>query len=166
MTNTILLQRDGALARITLNRPAALNAVDAEMADRWREVATTVAADPTIGAVILDAAGRAFCAGGDVVSMSTSGFGGDTVTAMAEVINEGITALTGSSVPIVASVQGAVAGGGLGIMLVADYVVASPASVFVSKYANIGLTSDLGVSRGARTEEVRSDVSRCSMSAG
>lgn len=145
-TDTVLLSREGALARITLNRPASLNAVDAEMAERWREVATDVAADETIGAVILDAAGRAFCAGGDVVSMSTSGLGGEEVTAMARVITDGIAALTASAVPIVAAVQGAVAGGGLGIMLVADYIVAAPSAVFVSKYANIGLTPDLGVS--------------------
>lgn len=146
MSDTILLRREGALARITLNRPAALNAVDAEMAHRWRDVAVEVAGDASLGAVVLDAAGRAFCAGGDVVSMATSGLGGREVTEMAEVINDGIVALTDSSLPVVAAVQGAVAGGGLGIMLVADVVVASPRSVFVSKYANIGLTPDLGVS--------------------
>ncbi|MDF2918328.1 MAG: enoyl-CoA hydratase [Microbacterium sp.] len=145
-SDTVLLRREGALARITLNRPASLNAVDAEMATRWREVAAEVAADASIGAVILDAAGRAFCAGGDVVSMSTSGMGGTAVTETARVIHDGITSLTTAAVPIVAAVQGAVAGGGLGIMLVADYIVASPSAVFVSKYANIGLTPDLGVS--------------------
>lgn len=144
--DTILLRREGALARITLNRPASLNAVDAEMAARWRDVAAEVAADPSIGAVILDAAGRAFCAGGDVVSMSTSGMGGEAVTATARIIHEGIVSLTTAAVPIVAAVQGAVAGGGLGIMLVADYIVAAPSAVFVSKYAGIGLTPDLGVS--------------------
>jgi len=145
-TDTVLLRREGALARITLHRPASLNAVDADMAARWREVAAEVAADTSIGAVILDAAGRAFCAGGDVVSMSTSGMGGAAVTETARIIHDGIASLTGAAVPIVAAVQGAVAGGGLGIMLVADYIVASPSAVFVSKYANIGLTPDLGVS--------------------
>lgn len=146
MSDTVLLQRDGALARITLNRPASLNAVDAEMAARWREVAVEVASDETVGAVILDAAGRAFCAGGDVVSMAGSGLGGSEVTTMAGAISEGISALTDSAVPVVAVVQGAVAGGGLGIMLAADCIVAAPTAVFVSKYADIGLTPDLGVS--------------------
>ncbi|SDQ67220.1 enoyl-CoA hydratase/isomerase family protein [Microbacterium sp. cf332] len=147
--DTVLLRREGALARITLNRPASLNAVDAEMARRWREVAAEVARDAAagaVGAVILDAAGRAFCAGGDVVSMSSSGMGGAAVTETAGLIHDGILSLTQAPVPIVAAVQGAVAGGGLGIMLVADYIVASPSAVFVSKYANIGLTPDLGVS--------------------
>jgi 2-(1,2-epoxy-1,2-dihydrophenyl)acetyl-CoA isomerase len=61
------------------------------------------------------------------------------------VIHEGIRTFTEAPVPIVAAVQGAVAGGGLGLMLTADYVVASAQARFVSRYANIGLTPDLGV---------------------
>ena len=96
--------------------------------------------------MILDAAGPAFCAGGDVVAMATSGAGGEAVTATAHVIHDGIRTFALSDKPIVAAVQGAVAGGGLGLMLSADYIVASETAKFVSKYANIGLTPDLGVS--------------------
>ena len=133
------------LARVTFNRPAYLNAMDFDMANRWREVAHEVTADGRIGAVILDASGPAFCAGGDVVAMATSGAGGDAVTAAAHVIHDGIRTFALSDKPIVAAVQGAVAGGGLGLMLTADYIVASESAKFVSKYANIGLTPDLGV---------------------
>ncbi|MGC3992808.1 MAG: enoyl-CoA hydratase-related protein [Propionicimonas sp.] len=146
MSDSVLLDITDGLARITLNRPASLNAVDAEMAGRWRAVALQVAADPSVGAVLLDAAGSAFCAGGDVVHMARSGEGGAAVTKLAEVINEGIRALVASATPVVAAVEGAVAGGGLGLMLTADYVVASASARFVSKYADIGLTPDLGTS--------------------
>ncbi len=146
MSDTVQLDITDGLARVTLNRPASLNAVDAEMAGRWRDVALAVTSDPQVGAVLLDAAGAAFCAGGDVVHMAGSGDGGAAVTRLAEVINEGSRALLGSDRPVVAAVQGAVAGGGLGLMLTADYVVASSTARFVSKYADIGLTPDLGVS--------------------
>ncbi|MFT4110635.1 enoyl-CoA hydratase/isomerase family protein [Propionicimonas sp.] len=146
MSDSILLDITGGLARITLNRPASLNAVDSAMAGRWREVARQVVADPSVGAVLVDAAGTAFCAGGDVVHMARSGEGGPAVARLAEVINEGIGALVGSDRPVVAAVQGAVAGGGLGLMLTADYIVASASARFVSKYADIGLTPDLGTS--------------------
>ncbi len=146
MTDSILYTRDGALARLTFNRPASLNAMGFEMGQRWRDLAHEVTADDTVGAVILDASGPAFCAGGDVVEMATSGAGGAHVTAMAGVIHEGIRAFVESSKPVVAAVQGAVAGGGLGLMLTADYIVASGRARFVSKYANIGLTPDLSVS--------------------
>jgi 2-(1,2-epoxy-1,2-dihydrophenyl)acetyl-CoA isomerase len=146
MSESILLTRDGALARVRFNRPASLNAMDFEMGTLWRDIAHEVTADASVGAVILDAAGPAFCAGGDVVAMATSGAGGEAVTATAHVIHDGIRTWALSDKPIVAAVQGAVAGGGLGLMLSADYIVASEQAKFVSKYANIGLTPDLGVS--------------------
>ncbi len=146
MTDSILYTRDGALARLTFNRPASLNAMGFEMGRRWRDLAHEVTADPSVGAVVLDANGPAFCAGGDVVEMATSGATGTDVTHAARTIHDGICALVSSDKPIVAAVRGAVAGGGLGLMLTADYIVASPEAKFVSKYANIGLTPDLGVS--------------------
>lgn len=146
MTDSILSRREGPLARLTFNRPASLNAMGFEMGGRWRDLAREVTSDPTVGAVLLDAEGPAFCAGGDVLEMATSGAGGAEVTAMAEIIHDGIRTFVESDKPIVASVHGAVAGGGLGLMLTADYVVASPRAKFVSRYANIGLTPDLGVS--------------------
>lgn len=146
MSDTILLERDGALARLTFNRPASLNAMDFEMGTRWRDLAHELTSDDTVGAIVLDAAGPAFCAGGDVVAMATTGSDGAAITAMADVIHDGIRTFVESSIPMVAAVQGAVAGGGLGLMLTADYVVAAPVAKFVSKYANIGLTPDLGVS--------------------
>ena len=146
VTDSILYTRDGALARLTFNRPASLNAMGFEMGRRWRDLAHEITADPSVGAVLLGANGPAFCAGGDVVEMATSGATGVAVTDAARTIHDGIRALVSSDKPIVAAVRGAVAGGGLGLMLTADYIVTSPDAKFVSKYANIGLTPDLGVS--------------------
>ena len=146
MTESILVTVADGLARVTFNRPASLNAMDFEMGGRWRDVAHEITTDASIGAVILDAAGPAFCAGGDVLAMGTSGATGADVTAAAHVIHDGIRTFVRSDKPIVAAVQGAVAGGGLGLMLTADYIVAAEGARFVSKYANIGLTPDLGVS--------------------
>ncbi len=145
MTDSILLEARDGLARVTLNRPGSLNAVDFAMGSRLRDVARQVAADPAVGAVLLDAAGNAFCAGGDVLAMASGGGSGANLAEMARVINDGIVALTTCPKPVVAAVGGAVAGGGLGLMLAADYVVASETARFVSRYANIGLTPDLGV---------------------
>lgn len=146
MSDSILVTREGGLARVTFNRPAVLNAMDFEMGRRWRDIAHELTADDSVGAVILDAAGPAFCAGGDVIAMATSRATGSDVTETAHIIHDGIRTFALSATPIVAAVQGAVAGGGLGLMLTADYIVASDAARFVSRYANIGLTPDLGVS--------------------
>lgn len=146
MTDSILYTREGALARVTFNRPASLNAMGFEMGRRWRDIAHEVTSDDTVGAVLMDAAGPAFCAGGDVIEMSTSGASGADVTEMAGIIHDGIRTFVEADKPVVAAVQGAVAGGGLGLMLTADYIVAGPRAKFVSRYANIGLSPDLGVS--------------------
>jgi 2-(1,2-epoxy-1,2-dihydrophenyl)acetyl-CoA isomerase len=144
MSDSIHVSVADGLARVTLNRPASLNAMDFDMAERWRDAARTATA-PGVRAVILDAAGPAFCAGGDVVAMATTGATGADLTATAHVISEGIRTLVEAPVPVVAAVQGPVAGGGLGLMLSADYIVAADRARFVSKYADIGLTPDLGV---------------------
>lgn len=146
MTDSILYTREGALARVTFNRPASLNAMGFDMGRLWRDLAHEITEDAGVGAVIIDANGPAFCAGGDVVEMATSGAAGADVTAAAHRIHDGIRTFVESDKPVVAAVQGAVAGGGLGLMLAADYIVASPRAKFVSRYANIGLTPDLAVS--------------------
>lgn len=146
MSDAILCRIEDGLAHLTFNRPASLNAMDFEMGALWRDLAHRVTSDASVGAILVDAAGPAFCAGGDVIAMATSGAGGSAVAEMAGVIHDGIRALVESDKPVVAAVQGAVAGGGLGLMLTADYIVAADTARFVSRYANIGLTPDLGVS--------------------
>ena len=146
----ILFEVSDGLARITLNRPARLNAVDPEAIGRWQSIAHEIADRDDIGAVLFDANGRAFCAGGDVLAMSQLAAGeldaGAVITGLADRIHEGHRVLRESSKPIVAAVQGPVAGGGLGFMLVADVVVASDRATFASRYADVGLTPDCGVS--------------------
>lgn len=148
--DAILFEVDGGLARITLNRPARLNAVDPEAIGLWQSIAHEVADRDDIGAVLLEASGRAFCAGGDVVAMSELAAGrGDAsavIRELADRIHDGHRALRESTKPIVAAVQGPVAGGGLGFMLVADLVVASDRATFASRYSDVGLTPDCGVS--------------------
>lgn len=147
MSDALLLSVDDGLARLTLNRPARLNAFEQELAMAWRDAATAVVARDDVGAILLEGNGPAFCAGGDVVAMATSGIdSGAAIHGLAEVINEGIRALTESSIPVVAAAHGTTAGGGLGILMVSDYAIVGEDSRLGSLYANIGLTPDLSVS--------------------
>ncbi|UOE43143.1 enoyl-CoA hydratase/isomerase family protein [Agromyces larvae] len=149
--DAILFEVSDGIGRITLNRPDRLNAVDPDAIRRWNEIAHEVAERDDVHAIVFDAVGRAFCAGGDLRAMSelaasSDGPAGATITALADEIHEGHRMLRDSGVPIVAAVQGVVAGGGLGFMLVADLIVASEQAVFQSGYADVGLTPDCGVS--------------------
>ncbi|WP_217182964.1 enoyl-CoA hydratase/isomerase family protein [Streptomyces sp. AC495_CC817] len=145
MTDAILFSVDEGMARLTLNRPARLNAFNADLAYAWRDVTAEAVSRPDVKAILLDAAGPAFCAGGDVIDMARTMGSGSDITALAEVINSGIRSLTESSVPVVAAAHGTTAGGGLGILLCSDYAVIGSRSKLGSLYANIGLTPDLSV---------------------
>ncbi|WP_173921581.1 enoyl-CoA hydratase/isomerase family protein [Agromyces sp. Marseille-P2726] len=155
--DAILFDVTDGLAHLTLNRPARLNAVDPEAIGLWQSLAHEIADRDDILAVLFDANGRAFCAGGDVLAMSALGSGegrgdasahstGEVVRALADRIHDGHRVLRESTKPIVAAVQGPVAGGGLGFMLVADIIVASDHATFASRYSDIALTPDCGVS--------------------
>ncbi|MDP3951183.1 enoyl-CoA hydratase/isomerase family protein [Microbacterium sp.] len=146
MSDPILFSVDGGLARLTLNRPARLNAFNADLARAWRDVTTEAVSRDDVKAILLDAAGPAFCAGGDVLDMATTTGAGADISDLAGVINAGIRALTESDIPVVAAAHGTTAGGGLGILLCSDYAVVGGRSKLGSLYANIGLTPDLSVS--------------------
>ncbi|WP_300268333.1 enoyl-CoA hydratase/isomerase family protein [Microbacterium sp.] len=146
MSDAILFSVDEGLARLTLNRPARLNAFNADLAEAWRDATTEATSRDDVGAILLDAAGPAFCAGGDVLDMATTMGDGSQITELAGVINVGIRALTESAIPVVAAAHGTTAGGGLGILLCSDYAVIGGRSKVGSLYANIGLTPDLSVS--------------------
>ena len=145
MSDSILFSVEDRLARITLNRPERLNAFEASMAHSWREVTTEATSRDDVGAILIDAAGPAFCAGGDVRAMAEQSSGA-AITELAEVINGGILALTESRVPVVVAAHGTTAGGGLGILLSSDYAVVGESSRIGSLYASMGLTPDLSVS--------------------
>lgn len=146
MSDAILFSVDDGLARLTLNRPTRLNAFNADLAHAWRDATVEATSRDDVRAILIDGAGPAFCAGGDVIDMATTMGSGEQITAFAEVINTGIRALTESAIPVVAAAHGTTAGGGLGILLCSDYAVVGASSRLGSLYANIGLTPDLSVS--------------------
>lgn len=146
MADPILYTCEGGLARLTLNRPERLNAFNAELAPVWRAATLDATSRDDVGAILIDAAGPSFCAGGDVVEMAQAMDTGAEITRLAHSINEGIRALAESPIPVVTAAHGTTAGGGLGVLLAGDYAVVGSRSRIGSLYANIGLTPDLSVS--------------------
>ena len=144
MTEPLLYEVSDGLARLTLHRPERLNAIDAATARVWARVTADAVSRPDVRAVLIDGTGPAFCAGGDVLAMAQAPDGAE-ITALAEVINEGIMALATSDVPVAAAAHGTTAGGGLGLLLSSDYAVVGADSVLGSRYAQVGLTPDLSV---------------------
>lgn len=131
-------ERDGTVARIRLDRPEKLNAVDTPMLDELSARLSDAAADGSVRAVLITGAGRAFCSGGDLT-------GGDTAGA-ADAANRVVRAITALPKPVVAGVHGAAAGFGCPLALACDLVVAAPSAYFQLAFSRVGLMPDGGAS--------------------
>lgn len=142
----VLFARDGAIARITLDRPDAGNAIDLAMAQRLTDAAEACAADPTIRCVVLTGAGRLFCAGGDVHAFAAAGEGAPAfLRTLADTLHGAIATLARMDKPLVVAVNGPAAGAGLSLALLGDVVIAASSAHFTAAYTGIGLTPDGGM---------------------
>lgn len=134
------------LARITLNRPEARNALDYAMAADLHEASMRCAEAEGLRAVLINAAGTAFTVGGDIGVFAGAGDGGRgaLLGGMAALFHEALERLLRLDAPIVCAVQGAAAGGGLGLLYCADLVLAADDARFALGFSALGLTSDGG----------------------
>ncbi|WP_374613620.1 enoyl-CoA hydratase/isomerase family protein [Gordonia sp. (in: high G+C Gram-positive bacteria)] len=137
---------DRGVATIRLNRPEAANALDMDLADGLAAAVQTIESDGGVRVIRLSAAGRLFSGGGDVHGMATATDRGQFLAELAGSVHRSLIALDRLPVPVVAAVQGTAAGGGLGLVLAADIVIATPKTAFVAAYSTIGLSPDCGVS--------------------
>jgi 2-(1,2-epoxy-1,2-dihydrophenyl)acetyl-CoA isomerase len=129
---------------ITLNRPAVLNSFIRPMAHELQGALALAAADPTIRAVLLTGAGRAFCAGQDLTEAlpGDDGVIPDIVTVVRECYNPIIRAIRVLEKPVVCAVNGVAAGAGANLALACDITIAADDAVFVEAFAKIGLIPD------------------------
>ncbi|MBI3453400.1 MAG: 2-(1,2-epoxy-1,2-dihydrophenyl)acetyl-CoA isomerase [Rhodospirillales bacterium] len=143
---TILLDIDGAGARITLNRPDKLNAFTGEMHGELRAALAKVAApDSGARALLITGAGRGFCAGQDLGQRREMNIP-DLGETLEKYYNPLIRTLRGLEMPIIAAVNGVAAGAGMGVAMACDIVLAARSATFIQAFAKIGLVPDSGSS--------------------
>jgi len=135
------------IATITLNRPAVMNAMDGAMMARLREVAEQAAEDPAARAVVVRGAGPAFVAGGDVGMMKANlQHMPEIVVRIGRDMHMAFASLRRSPKPVLASVHGACAGAGMGLLAACDLAIAAEGTRFFVAYTRIGTSPDGGVS--------------------
>jgi enoyl-CoA hydratase/carnithine racemase len=144
----LVLERDGAVAVITLNRPSAKNAIDSELRRALRGALEGAGRDAAVRAVVLTGAGGAFCAGADLkTSMRESPAGGSGFGDLEPVLEEYhsiIRAIVEAPKPVIAMVEGPAVGFGCDLALACDLRLVAPSAYFQEKFVRLGLMPDGG----------------------
>jgi enoyl-CoA hydratase/carnithine racemase len=138
--DTILLQRDGAIATVVLNRPEKLNALTRPMWKRLGEVFDELSRDETLRCVVIRGAGtKAFAPGNDISEFATERSNVEQARAYGTVMRETIESISRCPHPIVAQIHGICVGGGLEIAGLADIRICGESSRFGAPINKLGL---------------------------
>jgi 2-(1,2-epoxy-1,2-dihydrophenyl)acetyl-CoA isomerase len=140
---TIIYEKHDGIAKITLNRPQALNAFTAEMNRELQEILKDADEDQTARCLLLTGAGRAFCAGQDLKGR-TPGKKGSLGESLRKNYNPIILRLRRTEKPVVAAVNGVAAGAGCNLALACDLRIASEEAKFIQAFVRVGLSPDSG----------------------
>jgi len=139
----IKFEKQGAIARLEFNRPAAANGLDALMASELNQVAQLCTNDPELKAVLLCASGRFFCAGGDIKEMLSHGDAiGDAVKSLADDLHSAVSTFSRMQAVLIVAVNGVAAGAGFSLALIGDIVLAAESASFTMAYTRAGLCPD------------------------
>jgi 2-(1,2-epoxy-1,2-dihydrophenyl)acetyl-CoA isomerase len=140
---TLNVDIDDHLATISLNRPDAYNAINLQLARELLDATTQVDEDPDVRCVVVTGVGKAFCAGGDVKEfhdqLSRISAHLKQLTAS---LHGAISRIAGMPKPVIAAVNGVVAGAGLGLMLACDLSYAVENATLTVAYTRIGASPD------------------------
>jgi 2-(1,2-epoxy-1,2-dihydrophenyl)acetyl-CoA isomerase len=146
MEQDLIETSSDGIATLTLNRPQRLNALSRALLDGLLEALPRLADDPSVGAIVLTGAGRAFCAGGDVKRMAehASELSVEEDTRDLRARMEVSRLLHEIPKPTIAMVNGPAAGAGMSLALACDLRVAGQSARFVTAFATIGFSGDFG----------------------
>ncbi|MDD9932636.1 MAG: enoyl-CoA hydratase-related protein [Myxococcales bacterium] len=140
---TLTMSQEGALARITLNRPDAFNALNLKMALELREAVRHVEMDESVRALLLTGAGKAFCAGGDVASFHGAlPMPEQLIKDIVLPMHDAIAIMTHMDKPVVVAINGVAAGAGMGLAMAPDIAIASEKAKFSMAYTGIAAAPD------------------------
>jgi methylglutaconyl-CoA hydratase len=142
VSELLRVERDGGVARVTLNRPDVRNAFNAELIATlaWTFEAFAEESPEALQVVVLSGAGDVFCAGADIEWQRASvGLSMEDNEADAGRLQEMLLAIDDCPVPVIAAVQGAALGGGMALCCVADMTVATADATFGFTEVKLGL---------------------------
>jgi 2-(1,2-epoxy-1,2-dihydrophenyl)acetyl-CoA isomerase len=147
--SAVRLELSDGVATITLNRPDAMNSLDAATKVLLLETVRHVAEDPAARCVVLTGTGRAFCTGQDLkehIQLLRNGGSDQLFSTVDDHYNPIVTALAGMEKPVVAAVNGVAAGAGASLAFACDLRIVADSAGFNLAFANVALSCDTGAS--------------------
>ncbi len=143
MSDTVLVEKQGRIAVLTLNRPQALNALNTELLSALKEQIETLGNDPDVGCIVLTGSEKAFAAGADIKEMSSK-----TYIDMLSTDHFGsYNAIGTARLPIIAAVSGFALGGGCELAMMCDIIIASDTAKFGQPEIKLGIIPGMGGSQ-------------------
>src|SRR6201994_963700 len=146
-----LLAIHGPIATITLNRPASFNSIDLSIAKRLKQLAAEVETSGEVKVLVIEGAGRAFCAGGDLPTLGAAAESDTIAPVVGELLHHYhafIAALVHMPKLVLASVHGSAAGAGFSLSSLAHLCIAADDARFTPAYAKLGVSPDGGGTAG------------------
>lgn len=140
MSRELLSEQEGAVARITLNRPQRHNAMTPALIDELRRTFLQLGSDDNVRVIVLSGNGKSFCAGADLGSMrAAADFSIEENVRDGQAIFDLMAAVDQCPKPVVGRVMGAAIGGGAGLVSCCDVTVATADTIFAFSETRLGI---------------------------
>jgi len=138
--SSVLIEQDGPILRLTLNRPEVRNAFDEEVIQSLSAAALRASEDRSLRAVVLAGTGKAFCAGADIAWMAKAiAYSRQENLSDAEDLARLLERLDTLPVPVIGRIQGSALGGGVGLAAICDIAIAADDAVFALSEVKLGI---------------------------
>ena len=141
MSDTVLLERKGRVALLTLNRPQALNALNSELLTTLCAHLDALSEDENVGCVVITGSEKAFAAGADIKEMSDKTY---IEMKNADHFGRRFNALKDTKLPMIAAVSGFALGGGCELAMICDFIIASETAKFGQPEIKLGVIPGMG----------------------
>ena len=138
------IERDGPVARITLDSTSRMNGLNQQLADELVEAAVETSVDDDVRCIALTGAGDAFCVGADLAELTGDDRDESAIRRLASSLHDAIIQFHQAEKPVVTGINGVAAGAGFGLALVGDLVLVSEDARLEYAYLRIGLVGDGG----------------------
>jgi len=143
----LIVERDGAVATVTFNRPGAMNALSRSLRQALAQAMNELDADPVVRVVILTGAGeRAFTAGLDLKELGSDANALDAANATSAELNP-VKAIEACRKPVIGAINGVAITGGFEVALACDVLIASTRARFADTHARVGIMPGWGLSQ-------------------